>query len=379
MNQRHKRNLFRIFSTIYILVTCLPVFILIKAAQTWVGIGLGISAVLLLLIPLLLILYRIEQKQKVFLYIIGFILLIVVGFWNVAIFTAPDGRPDPNSPIQHRFFQEQEFNRFAITNIIPESDQVSWGFLLMQLIDPYIDAEQAGRVAPITMAHYREMEADPNFHELGSIMGLTYSGLFGRPTTGHYYLYIPQSAGEGPLPVLVFLHGSAGNFKSYTWIWSKFAEQEGFIIIAPSYGFGLWDQTGVETVIDSIEDAEQVANIDRSRIYLAGLSNGGIGVSRTAYSYPDMFRGLVFLSPVFEAIIDDAAFQEVWTERPVLVISGQDDRRIPLQYVENRVANMSDGGIDVTSSYFPNEDHFLVFSQPEAVSAVLSNWIDSID
>jgi hypothetical protein len=40
---------------------------------------------------------------------------------------------------------------------------------------------------------------------------------------------------------------------------------------------------------------------------------------------------------------------------------------------------MSDGGIDVTSSYFPNEDHFLVFSQPEAVSAVLSNWIDSND
>ena len=45
---------------------------------------------------------------------------------------------------------------------------------------------------------------------------------------------------------------------------------------------------------ESIEDAQTVVDLDPKHIYLAGLSNGGLGVSHVALQAPDLFRGLIF-------------------------------------------------------------------------------------
>ena len=348
-------------------------------AQTWVGYVLAVAGLIVILLPPLIARhYQKRENHKFWGQAALFLMLIVVAFLVVIFVAAPSGNPSPDSPVQHRFLQGGDFGRFALTNIIPESEQVNLGFLVMTFLDPLITAEQANRVSDYTNDLYREMEQDDNFHELGSVMGLSYAGLFGLPiNTGHYYLYIPQSAGDGPLPALVFLHGSAGNFKTYTWVWSRFAEQEGFVIIAPSYGFGNWDEGGTQTVIQAIEDAGQVVDIDEERLYLAGLSNGGLGVSRTAAEFPEMFQGLIFLSPVFDTgIVDSDSFQERWAGRPVLVISGEADKRIPISYVQERVAGMQNGGIIVTTSFYPNDDHFLTFSQPQNIMDDVAGWLN---
>ncbi|MFZ0547491.1 MAG: prolyl oligopeptidase family serine peptidase, partial [Candidatus Promineifilaceae bacterium] len=311
-------------------------FWMLLNAQTWVGWGLAVVGFLTILLPLMwAYAYRQRESRKNVGYAARFLTLALVGFLIVVFLNAPSGDPGPDSPVHHRFFREQKFGRFALTNIIPESDQINLGFLVMTYLDPILTAEQARRVSPTTMNLYREMEQDDNFHQLGSVMGLSYAGLFGLSSdVGHYYLYVPQSAENGPLPALVFLHGSVGNFKTYTWVWSKLAEQEGFVIIAPSYGFGNWDAEGAEMVIEAISDAEQVVDIDQERLYLAGLSNGGLGVSRIAAEHPQMFQGLVFISPVFDTgMVDSDSFQENWAGRPILVISGEADNRIPLDYV----------------------------------------------
>ena len=247
----------------------------------------------------------------------------------------------------------------------------------MPYADPFLTGEQSSRVSAFTMDLYHEMEQDQNFRELGSVLGLAYNELIGRPfDMGHYYLYIPQEKSERPLPVIVFLHGSAGNFKTYTWIWSKLAEAEGVAIIAPSYGFGNWDEAGVVTVLQAIEDAKQLIDIDENQIYLAGLSNGGLGVSQLALEAPEMFQGLIFLSPVMDTnIVDSPPFQAQWANRPVLVISGEDDKRIPVNYVEQRVAIMEQENIDVTTIIYPHEDHFLLFSQPENILENVAEWL----
>lgn len=366
----------------FVLIVAPLSFWMLFNAQTWVGRGLAVAGFLSLLLPLLIARhYQRRDRQKIWGQAAFFLALILAGFLIVVVSAAPSGNPGPDSPVQHRFFRETDFGRFALTNIIPESEQVNLGFLVMTYLDPYLTAEQAGRVSVYTMDLYREMEEDDNFHELGSVMGLSYAGLFGLSLdAGHYYLYVPESAGNEPLPALIFLHGSAGNFKTYTWVWSQLAEQEGFVIIAPSYGFGNWDESGTQLIIEAIADAEQVIDIDQERLYLAGLSNGGLGVSRTAAEYPEMFQGLIFLSPVFDTgIVDGTAFQEVWAERPVLVITGEADERIPFDYVRNRVAGMQNGGIIVTTAYYPNEDHFLTFSQPESLMEDVADWLNEAE
>ncbi len=368
-----------LYSGFLILIAPLSLWMMFNA-QTWIGQGLAGIGLLTLLLPILILRhYQRRSQHKIWGLSAVLLSFIFISFLIIVVLSAPSGIPDPTSPVQHRFFREDDFGRFALTNIIPESEQVNLGFLLMTYLDPYITAEQSNRVSAFTMDLYREMEQDDHFHELGSVMGLAYRQLYGQPfDTGHYYLYVPQTEQNEPLPALIFLHGSAGNFKTYTWIWSKLAEQEGFVLIAPSYGFGNWDTVGVTTVIEAIEDAKQAANLDEEQLYLAGLSNGGLGVSRTASEYPELFKGLIFLSPVFDTtIVDETEFQTMWAERPILVITGEADKRIPLEYVQNRVAKMQNGRINVTAVYYPNEDHFLTFSQPENIMADVANWISA--
>ena len=126
----------------------------------------------------------------------------------------------------------------------------------------------------------------------------------------------------------------------------------------------------------ALDDAATVVELDPNRIYLAGLSNGGLGVSRLAATSPEQFRGLIFLSPVTATgIVDSAAFLDAWRGRPVLVITGEVDRRIPVRYVATRVSNLQAGGVDVTYIVYPGEDHFLFFSQLTSVLNDVSNWL----
>ncbi len=362
-------------------------FLLVGPLSTWLlfnnqtAVGRTLAIIGLLSILLLTLLALPQRKQnKLLRRAPAFVAFLLVVLATAVFLQSPSGHPGPNSPVQHRYFRDGGYGRLTLSNIIPETEQINLGFAVMPYVDPLLTVEQSRRVSAFTMDLYREMEQDPNFHELGSAMNLSYAELWGRPfNTGHYYLYIPQTPTSAPLPAIVFLHGSAGNFKAYTWVWSKLAEAEGFVIIAPSYGFGNWDEAGAETVLQAIDDAKQLANIDENQIYLAGLSNGGLGVSHLAQIAPERFQGLIFLSPVMETnIVDSPQFQTAWANRPVLVISGEDDKRIPLSYVEQRVANLEQGNVNVIAVIYPNEDHFLVFSQPENVMQTVTDWLSEL-
>jgi pimeloyl-ACP methyl ester carboxylesterase len=222
------------------------------------------------------------------------------------------------------------------------------------------------------------MESDPNFRELGSAMGWVYADWFGRPyDAGHYYLYVPEKRSSGAMPVILFFHGSFGNFKAYTWVWSHLADEMEFVLVAPSYGFGEWGRLGgIQAALKALEEAGSQVELDEKRVYLAGLSNGGLGVTSLAAIYPERFRGLIFLSPVMAESVDQRSFHEHWAGRPVLVVTGETDERIPVKYVSDRVGRMLSGGVAVEYITFPGEDHFLFFSQRTRVLNAISEWLN---
>jgi pimeloyl-ACP methyl ester carboxylesterase len=351
---------------------------LLLNAQTWTGRGLAVAGMIVIFLPITLFLWYRGGSWR------GFwgwgsmsLGLILVGILTGIVLSTPTGHPQPDSPVQHRFTQGGRFRRYTLTNVVPEMEQINLGFLIMPYLDPILTRDQACRVSTFTLDLYRDMERDRDFHQLGSAMGWAYAEFLGRPfDVGHYYLYVPRKRGSGPSPAIVFLHGSAGNFKAYTWVWSKLAEEQGMVIIAPSFGFGNWDRSGVASVLQALDDAATVVDINQDQVYLAGLSNGGLGVSQLAEAAPERFRGLIFISPVMETkILDGTRFHHTWRDRPVLVVTGEADRRIPVGYVEQRVSNLRAGGVQVTEIIYPDEDHFLFFSQPENVLGDISSWL----
>jgi pimeloyl-ACP methyl ester carboxylesterase len=349
------------------------------AACTWVGRGLALAAILVVILPVAVVAgwWR-PGRQATWHWGSLLLTIMLVGVLAAILSATPDGLPPVDSPVSHRFIGREGFQRFTVANIVPEIEQINLGFWVMPALDGLFTVKQARRDAPSTIALYQEMEHDPNFHQLGSVMGWSYAEVLRRPfDAGHYYLYVPRQRPAGPLPVIVFLHGSFGNFKTYTWVWAKLAEARGFVIIAPSYGFGNWRRPAGDHIVPRVlDDAARVVEIDRRRIYLAGLSNGGFGVARQGLASPELFRGLIFISPVMDAeIVDSPDFLRAWRDRPLLVLAGRADERIPLQYVAKRVSALKTGGVDVTCVTYPAEDHFLFFTGSTQVLKDISLWL----
>ncbi|MCB9763505.1 MAG: hypothetical protein H6739_27305 [Alphaproteobacteria bacterium] len=286
------------------------------------------------------------------------------GAYGLAWAQAPRGEAPAGAPLQSVWLDGDRFRPWALANVVPEIDQFTLGSYLVPFLDPYIDGAQAARIRETFQHIYRPMRQDPAFVALGSGMPMAYSDLPGLPRDrGHLYVYTPASRPEGALPVVLFLHGSAGPFKGYQWVWAELAEAEGWAVVSPSFGFGHWgDPAGVDTVRRALDYIAANPRLDADRVVLAGLSNGGLGVTRAAAGIPGAFQGLVYLSPVIEAgWMPDVARAH---RGPVTVITGADDRRVPLSWVRGAVEVLEAQGADVRLEVAPGEDHFLFFSDP---------------
>lgn len=308
-------------------------------------------------------------------------IVAVVGY-GVVLRWAPDGRSAPEARVQNRYVGDGwGYRRFALGNLVPELDQFRLGFRVVSRLDPLFDVEQAERLSAWTTAIYDRLEADPEFRALGSAMPHAYADLRGGGAqSGHYFLYVPERLKrDEPQPVLVFLHGSGGNFKAYTWLLSRVADRAGCVVVAPSFGLGDWRAPESARVVDdALDDARRVVALDATRMHLMGLSNGGLGVSQIAAAEGGRFSSLVFLSPVFdEGALSSLSFASKWRGREVLVMSGVDDKRTPIDYVSREVGAMREDGVRVDLEPYEGADHFLFFSHTDAVQARLETWLST--
>jgi predicted esterase len=217
---------------------------------------------------------------------------------------------------------------------------------------------------------YEAMERDADFEALGSVMGMAYRELFRMEfRTGHYYLFLPDVTGDDQLPCLMFLHGMGGNRKSYLWVLSRMSTHMKCAVIAPTFGLGNWDKAGsAELVVDVAREALATHPLDPERLFLLGYSNGAMGVTRAAVKQPELFRGLIYLSPIIEdGFFSSSELLARARDRRVLFLHGGRDRRIPRSSVEGTAASLEQLGCDVRLKVYDDEDHFLLLSQPEAV------------
>ncbi len=102
-----------------------------------------------------------------------------------------------------------------------------------------------------------------------------------------YLLYVPGSYDRSrPTPLVISMHGGGGwpGHLESTSRWNRLAEEHGFLVVYPAgsdvpkswrvgRGAGLW--TDVRFISELIDTLESAYNIDPTRIYANGLSNGG--------------------------------------------------------------------------------------------------------
>jgi pimeloyl-ACP methyl ester carboxylesterase len=290
---------------------------------------------------------------------------------------APNGRTGANSKVSSAFLGDGSYSRFSVFNLVPEIDQIKLGVELSPYLDSRMNREKADRLINAMMPIYRELEAQEEYHRMGSVMNYAYADLYGgRFDVGHVYQFVPAHKPDEKLPVLLFLHGIAGSKKIYLRILQTFAEQHRFIVVCPGFGFGRWRSGAVETIERARSYALQALPGDPERVYLAGLSNGGLGVSRAATAHPDYYAGLILLCAVLErSKIHSDKFTSGWRGRPILCIGGAEDDRVPQDYLETEMTALKDAGVIVTEHFYEAEDHFFIFTARERMYEDMGNWL----
>jgi pimeloyl-ACP methyl ester carboxylesterase len=376
-----------VFAFLRLLLTALAVIAMAMSAlllivfQTRAGVALCFGGLSLGAVVLFAMLAWDGRSQKFWRAAgIAFCAWLVTTVWIVN--QTPTGRAPEGAAVQHRYVGGHDgFRRYAWGNLLPEIDQFLLGFKVVPAIDALFTRKQAAMLSGLTASIYAELEADPAFHELGSVMPEAYDELWRLPFDhGHYYLYIPPRLDRSvPQPALVFLHGSGGNFKAYSWLLSKVADELDMILIAPSYGMGNWQEPDTSRVVRAaLDDAAKVVSLDAKNVHLMGLSNGGLGVSQAGRNLGESLRSLTFLSPVVDSeCISSREFSERWRGRPILVVSGGKDDRVPIDDVAADVEIMTQAGANVTFRNVEDADHFMLFSHRASVVRTVTDWLRS--
>ncbi|MFT5681890.1 MAG: polyhydroxybutyrate depolymerase [Myxococcota bacterium] len=124
---------------------------------------------------------------------------------------------------------------------------------------------------------------------------------------GKYLAWAPSDA-DGPLPVLIFVHGYGGVPLSISNDTEEVAAMNdlGVLLILPASDGNSWnedrgsdrrdDYAFIESVID---DAETRWGLDPDRVFVGGFSTGGSMASMLACYLPERFAGAVTMSGTF--------------------------------------------------------------------------------
>jgi len=182
-----------------------------------------------------------------------------------------------------------------------------------------------------------------------------------RVVSGHYIikvgsqvrsfrLFVPSSyTPDAPLPLVIALHGLKMDddmLAAYTGL-EQTAEREGFAVVFPNARLTMWravpkgqpftDSELVDLLFDGIDDVafmsdliDELANalaIDETRIYVCGLSNGGMMSYLTALELSDRVAAAAAIA---SPMPKNYALQPAPTKRvPFLIMHGTDDPVLP--------------------------------------------------
>ncbi len=182
-----------------------------------------------------------------------------------------------------------------------------------------------------------------------------------------------------PSTTLVFLHSSSGNFAAYWQALAPLSRRHGIALVFPSFGAGNWSRPGgVEAVLAARTAACERFALAPDRVFLAVISNGGLGVSAALGSEPATFRGVALIPAVVEETrLASAAATGALRGVPVLFVHGDADDRVPLAAVEPAIHRLETAGAAVTRSVFPGADHFVLFARLDEILVELSWWMCS--
>lgn len=150
-----------------------------------------------------------------------------------------------------------------------------------------------------------------------------------RDRTYQYALSVPLTyqpmKGYG---LVVCLHGAGFTGDAYLERWQSRLGDE-YLLICPTYPAGAWfTRRAEDLVIAAIRSIQHRYHIDPDRIFLTGMSNGGIGAWLIGMQQAPMFAGIAPMASGLDDVL--MPFLANLRNTPVYIIHGAKDQVMPV-------------------------------------------------
>lgn len=198
----------------------------------------------------------------------------------------------------------------------------------------------------------------------------------GPDERGGFSLYVPEHYDPSqPLPLVVALHGGSGHGRRFLWTWLRDARSLGAIVIAPTSSDDTWSLVGPDRDSANLRAmVEHVCthwSVDRSRVLLTGMSDGGT-FSYVAGLQDDVpYTHLAPVSATFHPMLIEAASAERLSALPVYLIHGALDWMFPVETARMARDALTAAGARVTYRELDDLSH----TYPREENARMLAWL----
>ena len=183
----------------------------------------------------------------------------------------------------------------------------------------------------------------------------------------NFSLYVPEYYDPTrQWPLIVSLHGGYGRGDEYIWTWLRPVRSRGYVLLSPKSIGPTWsimqpalDVRSIVAMMDKVCDAYA---IDRSRVYLTGLSDGGTFSYLLGFEHHERFAGVAPIAAVLSPSTDVMLRAHHGKDLPLHVIHGAHDMIFPVQTVRSTNELLISLGYDLTYTELPDWGHAMTYA-----------------
>jgi predicted esterase len=208
----------------------------------------------------------------------------------------------------------------------------------------------------------------------------------------NYLLFLPEgydSAGTAEWPLLVFLHGMGERSNGETdpmdpvhlnklrALGPPLRIEQGaefpFLVVSPQCAGSWWQGVELEAFIQSLL---QRYHIDRTRIYLTGLSMGGFGIYDLAQRQPSRYAAIAPVSAAPQVDAGNSAAAPKLSDLPIWAFHGSSDPQYPVSALQSYLDLIRNaGGSPIVTIYTTSPGNVHDSWIPAYADDALYSWL----
>ncbi len=271
----------------------------------------------------------------------------------------------PVASAADKTLQKDPLNLLVQDFLLSEDEQQSEALLKKILVHP-----------KATIDDLEEMIQDGQLYPAKPYVGSLHNEVQVGDKEMSYALYVPTDYDPAQsYPLIVCLHGAGFNGDAYIDRWLPRLGEKSILLCPSIRGGAWWTPEGEALVLAALEVVTARYHVDATRIFLTGMSNGGIGAYLLGMFHADRFSAI---SPMAGGIPDEIfPYLKNFSTSSLYIIHGASDQVMPVELSRKVNAYLEKEGIHHVYREH-NREHPMAgghFFPKEELPALLS-WFD---